>query len=214
MFVCKCVLYYCHRVATQLQLNISYHNSEAPNLNHNWVHRLIKSTLNTVQACNHQFVSSSAILTRKDQNTKHSFACCFLLAWNMVFLYLPLSLRMCYQRMGREQGRLVHKGTRAAAVPQIMRKIIKLIIIKKFSLGNTYILYKNVNYIIFNWNNLDGRSAAERERAVPYPDVACWFSTARANSRKRGAARSRTELQAVLTFSHVSDAGILTTIFT
>jgi hypothetical protein len=24
MFVCKCVLYYCHRVATQLQLNISY----------------------------------------------------------------------------------------------------------------------------------------------------------------------------------------------
>jgi len=24
-FVCKCVLYYCHRVATQLQLNISYH---------------------------------------------------------------------------------------------------------------------------------------------------------------------------------------------
>jgi len=26
VFVCKCVLYYCHRVATQLQLtNISYH---------------------------------------------------------------------------------------------------------------------------------------------------------------------------------------------
>jgi len=24
LFVCKCVLYYCHRVATQLQLNISY----------------------------------------------------------------------------------------------------------------------------------------------------------------------------------------------
>jgi hypothetical protein len=95
MFVCICVLYYCHRVATQLQLNISYHNSEAPNLNHNWVHRLIKSTLNTVQACNHHFVPWSAILTRKDQNTKHSFACCFLLAWNMVFLYLPLSLRMC-----------------------------------------------------------------------------------------------------------------------
>jgi len=23
LFVCKCVLYYCHRVATQLQLNIS-----------------------------------------------------------------------------------------------------------------------------------------------------------------------------------------------
>jgi hypothetical protein len=23
-FVCKCVLYYCHRVATQLKLNISY----------------------------------------------------------------------------------------------------------------------------------------------------------------------------------------------
>jgi hypothetical protein len=25
LFVCKCLLYYCHRVATQLQLNISYH---------------------------------------------------------------------------------------------------------------------------------------------------------------------------------------------
>jgi hypothetical protein len=23
--VCKCVLFYCHRVSTQLQLNISYH---------------------------------------------------------------------------------------------------------------------------------------------------------------------------------------------
>jgi len=26
MFVCKCVLYYCHRVATQLQLTYIYHN--------------------------------------------------------------------------------------------------------------------------------------------------------------------------------------------
>ena len=25
LFVCICVLYYCHRVATQFQLNISYH---------------------------------------------------------------------------------------------------------------------------------------------------------------------------------------------
>jgi hypothetical protein len=30
LFVCKCVLYYCHRVATQLQLtNISYHVNQA-----------------------------------------------------------------------------------------------------------------------------------------------------------------------------------------
>jgi hypothetical protein len=27
LFLCICVLYYCHRVATQLQLNISYHIS-------------------------------------------------------------------------------------------------------------------------------------------------------------------------------------------
>ena len=27
LFVCICVLYYCNRVATQLQLNISYHIS-------------------------------------------------------------------------------------------------------------------------------------------------------------------------------------------
>jgi len=29
LFVCICVLYYCHRVATQLQLNISYQVNEA-----------------------------------------------------------------------------------------------------------------------------------------------------------------------------------------
>jgi len=28
LFVCKCVLYYCHWVSTQLHLNMSYHHSE------------------------------------------------------------------------------------------------------------------------------------------------------------------------------------------
>ena len=32
LFVCKCVLYYCHRVATQLQLNISYHIKTSSNI--------------------------------------------------------------------------------------------------------------------------------------------------------------------------------------
>jgi len=31
LFVCICVLYYCHRMATQLQLNISYHNISRKN---------------------------------------------------------------------------------------------------------------------------------------------------------------------------------------
>jgi hypothetical protein len=29
LFVCKCVQYYCHRVSTQLQLNISYYSTVA-----------------------------------------------------------------------------------------------------------------------------------------------------------------------------------------
>ena len=33
LFVCNCVLYYCHRVATQLQLNISYNNNNNNNNN-------------------------------------------------------------------------------------------------------------------------------------------------------------------------------------
>jgi hypothetical protein len=36
-FVCICVLYYCHRVATQLQLNMSYHMN--PKITFCWVHQ-------------------------------------------------------------------------------------------------------------------------------------------------------------------------------
>jgi len=32
LFVCICVLYYCHRMATQLQLNISYHHLWHPHI--------------------------------------------------------------------------------------------------------------------------------------------------------------------------------------
>ena len=40
VFVCKCVLYYCHLVATQLQLtNISHHKSYEPVFPH--LHRWI-----------------------------------------------------------------------------------------------------------------------------------------------------------------------------
>ena len=49
---------------------------------------------------------------------------------------------------------------------------------------------------------------------LPYSDGASCVSTARASGRKAAAAKLSTDLQAVFTFSHVSDAAILTTIFT
>jgi len=36
LFVCICVLYYCHRVATQVQLNISYHIIYHMRQNNSW----------------------------------------------------------------------------------------------------------------------------------------------------------------------------------
>jgi len=40
LFVCKCVLYYCHRVATQLQLtNISFHITIRKSLRMTYKHR-------------------------------------------------------------------------------------------------------------------------------------------------------------------------------
>ena len=50
LFVCICVLYYCHRVATQLQLNISYHIS--------WMKRKIQSNFTE------QIVSKASIKNR------------------------------------------------------------------------------------------------------------------------------------------------------
>jgi hypothetical protein len=78
----------------------------------------------------------------------------------------------------------------------------------------------------YEWNHFKFKylrrilSAADNERAVPYPDIAFWVGAARSNCRKTAAVRLqprgrlKEDFMYLFTFSNGSNAGILLPIFT
>jgi hypothetical protein len=133
---------------------------------------------------------------------------CFHCITNSCFLHGPMTLEdkapcsfrtswtIYPVRQCHNQGRFIHKGYGAAARPEILRKI-KLNIWIKVSVqryGHPLKEYEcnNFKFKYFRWTRL---SAAGKEWAVTYPDVAGWDSTAMARGRKRVAGRSQSCLQ-------------------
>ena len=117
-------------------------------------------------------------------------------------------------------------SVRAAALPQILRKI-------KLNIWMKVFFRKYVHSLkAYEWNHFKFKysrqtlSAAESKWAVPCPDVGRWVSTARPSGGKTVADRSQARLQALqprqgskdgfvylFTFSNTSNAEILITIF-